>query len=232
MRPVSLTAGPYSAASANGLVTSVTPTTGTSLALVTNTVDATPRRLIVTPVSQANPGTLLVVGTTWGGQAASETLTVPSGSTAVVTSVLDYLTVTSILPGGGLWTAAITVGTANSALVGSSAWLRCDDYGAAATQITVTVSGTITFSVEASDDDCNAQTVTGISAMTPAIAPSAMTWFSPDTTNLTGKTSNLTYELGVANTGARPSWVRLTVTAYTSTASAKMVVTQAAAKWA
>ncbi len=33
--------------------------------------------------------------------------------------------------------------------------IRLDDYGAAATQITVTVSGTIGFTVEGSDDDVN-----------------------------------------------------------------------------
>ena len=110
MRPISLTVGPYSAASATSISLAATPVTGTLLTLVTNTVDTTPRRIIVTPVSQTNPGTLLVTGTTWGGQAATETITIPASSTTVVTSVLDYLTVTSILPGGGLWTANILGG--------------------------------------------------------------------------------------------------------------------------
>lgn len=101
MRPVSLSAGPHSAASATSISLAATPTTGTPVTLVTNTVDTTPRRLIVMPASQTNPGTLLITGTTWGGQAAIETITIPASSTTVVTSVLDYLTVTSILPGGG-----------------------------------------------------------------------------------------------------------------------------------
>lgn len=122
---------------------------GTPLALVTNTVDSTPRRIIAAPVSQTNPGTLLVNGTTRRGQTANETITIAASSTTVITSMLDHLTVTSILPGGGPWTAAITVGTANSTLVGNSAWLRLDDYGQAATQ----VRGTIIFAIEGSDDD-------------------------------------------------------------------------------
>jgi hypothetical protein len=66
----------------------------------------------------------------------------------------------------------------------SSAWLRLDDDGAAATQLTVTLARTITVTIEGSDDDCNAETVTGIYAQAPFIAPSAMTWLCPDMTNL------------------------------------------------
>ena len=123
------------------------------------------------------------------------------------------------------------MGTASSTLVGSSAWCRLDDFGAPAAQLTVTVSGTATVTVEGSDDDANANTITGIYAQTPLIAPSAMTWICPDTTNLGAKSASLTYELGVANTGSRPMWLRLTANSYSASASAKMVIVQSLEKY-
>jgi hypothetical protein len=67
MRPITATVGPY--ASCFGHKRCFGPNTDDRklLTLVTNTVDTTPRRLIVTPVSQTNAGTLLITGTTWDG---------------------------------------------------------------------------------------------------------------------------------------------------------------------
>ena len=217
MRPVVLYAGPYSAASSNGLVTSVTPTTGTLLTLVTNTVDTTPRRIIVTPASQTNAGTLTVTGTTWGGQTATEVMTVPPSSTAVVTSALDYLTIAAILPGGGPWSAAITVGTQNSTLVGSSAWFRWDDFANAVGNIAVNVSGTFSYSVQHSNDDPD------LVLPRTAVAPYLMTWFNdPNFTSLTTSAMNAIT--------ARPLWSKLTCLSYSSTGNGSATISQSGGK--
>jgi hypothetical protein len=86
-----------------------------------------------------------------------ETITIPASCTGTYGGALDYATVTSTVP-SAMFMAAVIVGTigtgAGSALnVGSSRWIRVDDYGFAAAQIAVEGSGTITFTVEGSSDD-------------------------------------------------------------------------------
>ena len=228
MRPLITKAGPYAAASATGIFSAATPTTGTALTLVTKTVDTVQRRLLVTPVSQTNPGTLLVTGLNAFSDTISETISVPASSSSTILSVLDYKSLISIVPAGGPWTANISIGTSASTTAGSSPWLRLDNYGLSQTKIQIVVSGTINWTVEGSDDDPNVQVPAGMNATTQLIAPSAMTWTAPDSTNLSSKAANAIYELGASSgvTGGVPLWLRLTANSYTGAGQAIMTVVQ------
>lgn len=158
MRPIIVTVGPLAAASANAIALSQTPTSGTALtlngALVANGVAVMdePRRVLLTYGSEGAARTLVISGTDFFGMTISETISVPSGSAGTVSSVLDYATVTGLLPAGGGWTAAVTVGT-NS--VASSRPVFLDIYGWPNTMLQVTVSGTVNYTVQQSADDPN-----------------------------------------------------------------------------
>lgn len=228
MRPIVVTVGPLAASNAANIVASTTPVSGTPLTIVGGSpfVMDTPRRVLLTFGIEASTRTLVIVGTDRSGQTRTETLTVPSGGAGTAISALDYATVVSLTPLGGGWSAAASVGTSSTTTSASSAWVRLDDYGFQATQIAVVVTGTINFTVEGSDDDPNAWTPNGADRASPFVQPQNMTWICPDTTNLSSKTANLVYELGVTNTGPRPVWIRLTCNSYTNPGAATMTVHQ------
>lgn len=167
------------AASANNICLSQIPTSGTALTIngalaatkttwfngtstsVTIAQLDTQRRILLTYGSEGSARTLVVSGTNQFGNPISETLSIPSGGAGSVATVQDFYTVTSLVPGGGGWTAAVTVGT-NS--VGSSPWLFVNlysspiDFGVGAT-----VTGTVNYSIEYTFDNPNAVgTVAGV----------------------------------------------------------------------
>lgn len=184
MRPIVVTVGPLAAASANNIAQSQTPTSGTALTLNGSTVVNgvavldTPRRVLLTFGNEVSARTLVVTGTGRTGQVQSETLAVPSGAGATVATVLDYKTVTSLLPAGGGWTAAVTVGTNG---VAASAWVRLDQWPIPQTTIQCTVSGTVNYTVQATLDDPNSPT--------DPVAISAVTWVDSLDTTVVGATA-------------------------------------------
>lgn len=113
------------AASATAVCAAQTPVSGTPLAINGSassggvaTLD-TQRQILLTYGDEAAARTLVITGTDDTGFAISETLNVPSGAAGTVATEQSFLTVKSALPGGGGWTAAVTLGT-NA--VGSTPW--------------------------------------------------------------------------------------------------------------
>lgn len=215
-RTVVVSAGPFAAASATRFVNAVTPTSGTALTLLTNTVDAVQRRILLTVGSEGADRTLLLTGTNAAGNVISETVAVPASSAGTIISALDYLTLTSALPGGAGWTAALNLGTVATVTSGSSPWVRLDEYGFGPVDIEVDVSGTVNYTVEYSGDDPN--------LMLPQIAvpPASMIWTAGTlAAQTTSKRDQLT---------AAPKWARITANSYTTTGSAKMNITQLGGK--
>lgn len=158
MRPIIVTVGPLAAASANAIALSQTPTSGTALtlngALVSSGVAVldSPRRVLLTYGSEASNRTLVVTGTDFYGMTISETLSVSSGGAGTVYTTLDYKTVTSLVPAGGGWTAAVTVGTNT---IASSRPIFLDTAGWPNTMLQVVTSGTVNYTVQQSADDPN-----------------------------------------------------------------------------
>ena len=129
-----------------------------------------PRQVLLTYGSEGSARTLKVVGTTFGGNPASETLAVPSGGSGTVATKLDYATVTSLTPLGGGWTAAVTVGT--NGLAGSS-WVFLDSWAMPQVSLQVVVSGTVNYTIQQTLDDPNSPW--------SSVTPSAVNWVnSPD----------------------------------------------------
>lgn len=192
MRPIVVTVGPLVAASANNIAQSQTPTSGTALTLNGTLVSGgvatldTPRRVLLTYGNEASARTLVVTGTGRTGQTQSETLAVPSGGGGTVATVLDYKTVTSLMPAGSGWTAAATVGTNG---VAGSAWVRLDQWPIPQTTIQCTVSGTVNYTVQQTLDDPNSPT--------DPVALTAVTWIDSADTAVVGgtatKMSNFAY---------------------------------------
>lgn len=158
MRPIIVSVGPLAAASANGICLSQTPTSGTALTLNGAVVSGgvaildAPRRVLLTYGNEGGARTLVVTGTDVFGMTISETLSVPSGAAGTVYTVLDYKTITSLVPAGSGWTAAVTVGT-NS--IASSRPVFLDTMGWPNTMLQVTVSGTVSYTLQQSADDPN-----------------------------------------------------------------------------
>lgn len=151
MQTTTVTVGPLAAASANAIVTSVTPTAGQTLTLTTSPyVMDTPRRVLVTYGAEGSPRTLTLTGTSLTKQTQIETITVPTSGTTV-SSVLDYLTVTSIVSASA-FTNAITVGTSG---VAGSAWVHMDPWADASISAQCVVSGTANYTVQATLDNPN-----------------------------------------------------------------------------
>jgi|SRR5215472_7418542 len=176
MLPQVVTVGPLAAASANNILTSITPTSGTALTLNGSTVTAgvatldTPRKVLLTFGVEAANRTLVITGTNATGNPIQETVTVASGAGGTVATTQDFLTVKSALPLGGGWTAAITIGTNG---VASSPW-KFITYELSPTNMSigVVVSGTVNFTIEYTYDNPNNNQVTptggGVNGSYPA----------------------------------------------------------------
>jgi hypothetical protein len=177
MRPIVVTVGPLAGASAANLVASVTPTSGTPLTLLTNTLDM-PRRILLTYGSEGAARTLVITGTGITGQTQSETLAVPSGAAGTVASVLDYATITSALPLGSGWTAAATLGTST---IAGSAWIMLDSWALPEVSLQCTVNGTVNYTVQQTLDDPN--------SISNPVALSAVTWVNSADTAVVAATA-------------------------------------------
>jgi hypothetical protein len=158
LNPVRITLS-LAAASANNIALSQTPTSGSALTINGATASGgvatldVARRVLLTYGSEGSARTLLVAGTNRSGNVISETLAVPSGGAGTVYTQQDFLTVTQLLPAGGGWTAAVTVGT-NA--VGSTPWVvrEWGQLGKMGVLISIPASGP-TVQLEATWDDPN-----------------------------------------------------------------------------
>jgi len=138
------------------------------------------RRVIITSGGNDTGVTFTLTGTDWAGNVRSEAIT--GASAGAASSVLDYLTITSIATSGAVATT-VTVGTNG---VAGSPWVRFDDLAAnAQTSIAAVVSGTVNYDVEMSMDDPNRTesptaeaSMTWIDSLDAAVVAATATKFS------------------------------------------------------
>lgn len=181
MRPVTVTVGPLTAASANNVALSQTPSAGALTlngAVVTAGVAIldTARRVLITAAADESAKTFTIVGTDRGGMPQTEVVTGPNTTTAQ--SNLDFKTVTSITISATA-TGAVTVGTS---AVASSMWVRLDNWAPAQTSLQCTVTGTVSYTVE--------QTLQDPNSPSDAVLPYGMAWLSSADPNVVGATSS------------------------------------------
>lgn len=214
MRPIVVSVGPLTTASANNIATSQTPAGAGALTLngttVTNgvaTLDHA-RRILITTGDTTH--TFTVKGTTPTGSVISEVVG-PITTSAYTTQ--DFLTVTSITISGGA-TAAVTVGTNG---VASTPWVYLDPWALPMVSIQCDVSGTVNYTVQSTLDDPNSPT--------NPVLPSAVTWVnSPDTAAVAATAAIQTSYGGFAAYAAvSPTFVRVTLNSGTGTVTATVV---------
>ena len=183
MQPITVTAGPLAAASANNICLSQTPAGAGALtlngALVVSGVAVmdSPRRVLITAASSNESAkTFTVTGIGANGNTVSEAITGPSSGTAQ--SVLDYKTVTSITISAAA-AGAITVGTSG---VGGSKWVVFDAFAPSFISLQCNVTGTINYTVQTTLND-------PYDPITP-VAPASVVWVSSSDTAVVGATAN------------------------------------------
>lgn len=208
MRPVTASIGPLTAATANNIALSQTPGAAGALtlngALVSGGVAtlSSPQRIKITTADTTT--TFTIVGTTPTGSALSETVIAVGGS---ATSALDYSTVTSIRVNQAT-TAALTVGTSG---VGSTPWVRTDEWADSSVSIQCDVSGTVNYTVQASNDDPNSPT--------NPVSPQSMTWIPSNDPAAVAATASI-----LTNYIFSPAFIRVLLNS--GTGSVTMTVTQ------
>lgn len=194
MRAITTTVGPLSSASANSIALSQSLSAAGKLTLngtlATGGVATTdkPRRITITSAGNDTGSTWTVVGTNWMGNPISETI---AGSNVLVTSVLDYATVTSI----SLNAATASTVTAGTSAVAASPWVRFDEWAMATVGMQFNTTGTVNYTFQSTFDDPN--------DLINPIVPSAMVWdssLSPVVAATTTTSATLT---------AAPLWGRI-----------------------
>ena len=161
------------------------------------------QRILITTADSTTVFT--ITGTDAAGNIISENAT--SNGTSVQ-STLDYKTVTSITVNQAP-TAAVTVGTNG---VGSTPWVRLDEWSNAQVSIQCDVTGTVNYTVQGSMDDPNSNT--------NSVLPSAMNWVNTNDSSAVGATGNVQ-----TNYLFPPTWVRCLLNS--GSGSVSMTVAQA-----
>lgn len=152
MQPITVSVGPLGAATPDSLAASQT-VSGAAFVVLSATTVSPAQRIGITSGGNDSAVTFTVIGTTYGGQPATEVIQGTNGGVAV--SVLDYETVISIKTSGSTSASGIEVGTVESA---GSRWVRLDSWANAETSIQVNVSGTVNYTVQVTMDDPNSPT--------------------------------------------------------------------------
>ena len=134
----------------------------------------TPQRVVITTTDTTTVFT--IVGTSITGTPLTETLTNAGTS---VQSVLDYYQISAINVSQGT-TAAVTAGTNG---VGSTPWVRLDEWANTQVTIQVNVTGTVNWTLQSTLDDPNSST--------NAVTPSNMSWVNTNDTNAVGATGDV-----------------------------------------
>lgn len=132
-----------------------------------------PRRILITTADTTHVFT--VTGTSPTGTLLTETVG-PITTSAYTTQ--DFATVTSITINGAP-TAAVTVGT-NA--IAATPWVRTDEWADPSMSIQCDVSGTVNYTVQASNDDPNDPT--------NPVLPQNMTWIASNDANVVGATAS------------------------------------------
>lgn len=167
-------ASTVSSAKVYNTIQSITVSAGTAGAITVGyygaaTLDVA-RRAILTSAGNDSGITFTIAGTDQSGDLISEVVT--GANAGVASSLLDYLTVTSVLASGAVATT-VTMGTNG---VAASPWVRFDDWNAGSqTALAAVVSGTVNYSVQTSMDDPNQVTNSG-PPNTFRLTRSQMTW--------------------------------------------------------
>lgn len=209
-----------SSANIYSTIISITSSAGTTGAITVGTHGAatldTARRVLFTSGGNDSAVTVALVGTDWVGNAINETVALTNGTT--IYSVLDYLTVTSMLTSGAIATT-ITVGTNG---ICSSPWARFDELASMApTALQVDGSGTVNWTVQQTLNDPNVIT-NQLPTPTYLYARSAVDWVNhPDSalvasSTTTGVQGNYAYAPTFArilmnSNGGVTAYARLTV---------------------
>lgn len=195
MRPVTVTVGPLTGSSTNNIALSQTPT-GPPYAVTLNGSLASggvatlsnAQRIGIASAGNDSGITFAISGTDAAGNPQSETVT--GGNVATVSSLLDYLTVTSIVASGAT-AAAITVGTTG---IGASPWVRFDEWALGPVECAFVAIGTANYTLQTTSDDPN--------SLFTSIARSAVVW-DVSGSPVIAATTNLTVSLATAPIFAR-----------------------------
>jgi len=172
MRPIVITVGPLASASATGIAVNQTVTGAANMVLTASPVTLdTPRHVLITNAGNDSGITFTITGTTYGGAVISETVTGTSGSS--VSTVSDFATVTSIKTSGSTSVSGASAGT-NS--VAGSSWVRFDDWAPGLASLQATISGTVNYTVQTTNDDPNSPT--------NAVSIPSVTWVNSLDTNV------------------------------------------------
>lgn len=182
MRPVTLSVGPLTAASATNIRTAssiagagAVTLNGTLVSGGVATLD-NQRRVLFTSSGNDSGITFTITGTNATKDVISETVTGANASTA--TSVLDYKTVTSVTSSGA---SAGTVSIGTNGVAGST-WVRLDDWAPLNVALQVNVSGTVNYTVQQTLDDPNSPT--------NPVLPANVVWINSSDTNVVAATTS------------------------------------------
>lgn len=166
MRPIQLTTPSFTTAVTNALATSQTLAGAGNLTLTASTVTLTPPRFVtITSASNDTGITFTITGKGVSGQTLTETVTGANGGAA--TSTKTFSEVSSIAASGAT-AGAVTAGYTQS---GYSAWMPLDIYSPnQVTTISATVSGTVNYSVQYTNEDPFDTSITQTAEAHPAAA--------------------------------------------------------------
>lgn len=185
-------ASTVSSAKLYNTIVSITVSAGTAGALTVGnygvaTLD-TARRVILTSGGDDSAISFVVSGTNNAGDPISETVT--GANAGVASTVLDYLSITSIRSSAAVATT-VTVGTNG---IAGSPWVRFSDWNSGSqTTIAAVVTGTANYSIQLSMDDPNLVSNT-VAPNTYQTTPAGMTWIdSLDTTVVAATATKASY---------------------------------------
>lgn len=183
MQPITVTAGPLAAKSANAICLSQTPAAAGAMtlngALVVSGVAVmdNPRRVLITPAGNESAKTFTITGIGANGNTVSEVVA-GVNNPATAQSALDYKTVTSITISAAA-AGAITVGTSD---VGGSRWVSFDAFAPSFISLQCNFTGTINYTVQTTLND-------PYDPITP-VAPASVVWVNSSDSAVVGATAN------------------------------------------
>lgn len=212
MRPIQKTIS-YAAADPNSAVTAETPVNGVDLTLggafAAGGVVTFPEATTVsfTSVSDLSATTFTVVGTDANGTVQSQSLLGPNNSTRSTTLLFKTVTAITVVTAAVYVAETVEVGNPDTPSFGNGDWWPLDIYNPnQVTTISVNeLAGTITYSVEYTNEDPFDTSITQLAVAHPAAA------FAAATTSQTHSTTTLMRAVRV-NFTAGTGTARVTVT--------------------
>ncbi len=203
MQPITVSATGI-AASVDNIAASQAVEAAGALTLAALAADiGSPAQVVLETNDDYSAYTFTIVGTDANGNVISEVLTGPN--TTTVDSVLYYASITSITASGGVASGTVQVGTTGDV---TSRWIRTDSWAQGQSVAQVNTSGTITYSVQTSMDDPN-------DPFAP-VSVNDMTWLDALDANLVSESADKSGYFTFT-----PTWVRVSATGGTGTATLK-----------